>query len=210
MYGCSSDVPSAESEFNYSVDMDSTVNEELQVDTIDTLNNLRTSENPNAAFLEFYKKFTTSISRKNEDEFNGCINANLGLYTIESAGAVPLVIKIYDIKDFTSYHHPDATFFEMQFKGISKEPVFEGLPKVICDDEVYDKLGCFAGESDRLKKSRIWNFYSLNEKEIQAIESLVETVEMTVINTSNYAFHFSLIDENWYLTFIDIRIPCTA
>lgn len=167
------------------------------------------AQNDENGFLNFYKKFTKAISAKNHQAFNNCISTNFGLYTIESAGALPLIFHVYDIENFKPINL-DKKFLSLEFKAISNKPIFEELPKIICDEDFYDKVGCFANESDRLKNSRIWNYANLNEKEIQAIEFLVETVKMTVINTENYTYHFSIIDEIWYITFIDIRKPCSA
>ena len=127
---------------------------------------------------------------------------------IESSGAMPSIRKFYDIRKFNTSNEKksinELLYHEME------EPFFESLPKVICDVEVYDKQGCFAQEVNPLLESQIWNYAGLNEKEIQAIEFLAETVNITVINTSNFTFYFSKIEGEWYLTFLDLRVPCTA
>ena len=99
-------------------------------------------------------------------------------------------------------------FFDFSFEGVDKELIFEELPEVVCEDEFYNKQGCFAEKVNPLLASQIWNYAGLNEKEIQAIEVLANTVEITVVNTSIYDFYFSKIEGNWYVTFIDLRIPC--
>lgn len=182
---------------------------ESEIDSISVISeeNLREEKNPNETFLIFYKKLTTAVSTKNQEEFNSCINANFGLNIIESHGAMPEMSKIYAIEKFKS---TSGNFFEVTFSKIEIEPIFEFLPKVICDVEVYDKQGCFAQEVNPLIESQIWNYAGLNEKEIQAIAFLAETINITVINTSNFTFYFSKIEGKWYLTFLDLRVPCTA
>jgi hypothetical protein len=160
-------------------------------------------------FSVFYKKFCESIKKKNYKALNDFIHPNYGLYVIQLSGAVPLILQVYNIEDFKPINQ-NKKFLELDFRAIEEKPLFESLPKVICDVTIYDKLGCFAEEVNPLLVSQIWNYASLNEKEIQAIESLVETVEITVVNTSNYTFHFSIINEKWCVTFIDMRIHCTG
>jgi len=159
-------------------------------------------------FLSFYNKFTQSIIQTDLDAVNKYIHPD-GLYFIETDGAMPLIKKVFDAKAFSKTSKP-TTFFNLGFDGIEKQLVFDVLPKVICDTTIYDKQGCFAQEINPLLESRIWNYASLNEKQIQAIEFLAETVNITVVNTSNFTFYFSKIESKWYLTFLDIRVPCSA
>jgi hypothetical protein len=159
-------------------------------------------------FLSFYKKFTQAILQSDLDAINKCIHSD-GLYFIESNGAMPLIQKVFDVKAYSKTSKP-TTFFNLGFDDIEKQPLLDILPKVICDEDVFDKNGCFLQEVNPLLKSQIWNYAGLNEKEIQAIDILAKTIKMTVVNTSNYTYYFSEIGGEWYFTFLDLRIPCTA
>jgi hypothetical protein len=159
-------------------------------------------------FLSFYKKFTQAILQSDLDAINKCIHSD-GLYFIESNGAMPLIQKVFDVKAYSKTSKP-TTFFNLGFDDIEKQPVLDVLPKVICDEDVFDKNGCFFQEVNPLLSSQIWNYAGLNEKDIQVIEFLAKTIKLTVVNTSNFTYYFSKIEGKMYLTFIDIRVPCTA
>jgi hypothetical protein len=208
--GCSpdSEVPNSESGFIYSVDVGPT--EELSEDSIITAeDNSQTKRiNNNSGFLDSYHEIVLGVGMHNDSLFNSIIHKNYGLYIIESSGAMPMIRKFYNIGKFNT-HNEKKPINELLYHEM-EEPIFESLPKVICDENVYDKEGCFAQEINPLLDSQIWNYASLNEKEIQAIEFLAETVKITVVNTSNFTFYFSKIEGKWYLTFLDIRVPCSA
>ncbi|PJA08947.1 MAG: hypothetical protein COX70_02635 [Flavobacteriales bacterium CG_4_10_14_0_2_um_filter_32_8] len=188
-------------------DSNSFKNIEDSLDSSST-NKQRTSLN-NKEFLTFYKKFSAAIRNKDVVSFNECMDTNFGFYIIESPGALPFVCKVYDISKFKSKNN-NTGFFELSFNNISNLPIFEELPKVVCENEIYDKKGCFANTINPLQDSQLWNYSDLNEKEIQPIQKLSSLINITVINTYNYTFYFSFIENKWSISFIDIRIPCQA
>lgn len=173
----------------------------------DTLAQEDVSINEIDGFTNMYNHLTNSINVKSSlDDF---FEPNLGLYVISSNGAMPSVKHIYTTDEF--FFLPALKLFQTQsLDKLTADPIFQELPNIICDEKPYDKEGCFAAETNPLLESQVWNFANLNEKEIQAIESLTETVKITVVNTHNFTFFFSFINEKWYLTFIDVRIPCSA
>ena len=181
--------------------------------TEDTLINSSTSNQrivvSDKEFLTFYQKFSTAISNTDVISFNECMDANFGLYLIESPGAIPYVSKVYDISKFKSKSN-NNNFFEFTFNKITNTPIFEDLPKVVCEKEAYDKRGCFAQFINPLYENQLWKYSDLNEKELQPIEKLASLVKITVINTYNYTFYFTFIDKKWCISFIDLRIPCQA
>lgn len=160
-------------------------------------------------FNLFYKKFITAITNKDTTAFNTFIHKDYGLYFIEAPGAMPMFVKIYSIENFKATNTQQA-FFDLAFAELEKMPVNDSLPQIICDDNIYSKQGCFVQQTNPLNKSQLWNYSNLNDKQKQEVEIIVNTITHTVINTYNYTFYFSLIDENWNATFIDIRTPCSA
>ncbi len=177
----------------------------------DTQNTVKTNArlaSPNSRFIKFYSQFIAAVKTKNAQKFNALINTNLGVYIIESSGAMPKMYKVYDITNYKSANN--TPFLSLNFKGIKQQPKKEALPKVICDRTAYDKQGCFYQKTNPLLKSRVWNYAGLNDKQIQAIEFFANTVKITVINTSNYTFYFSFSDNQWHIAFIDLRVPCSA
>ena len=190
---------------NVQQDSDLTLTENSP-DTLTIESNQRVA-NSNQDFLTFYHKFSTAISNKDITSFNDCIYTDYGLYIIEAQGAMPVVSKVYDVSVFKS-KSGNKSLLDLNFKNIIKEPVFDQLPKVICDIEIYDKQGCFADYYNPFIDNQLWNYAGLNEKEIQAINQIAGLVKITVINTSNHTFYFSNIENKWYISFIDFRIPC--
>ncbi len=165
------------------------------------------AKNEQDDFLVFYQKFTASIIETNLDAVNKCIHPD-GIYFIESNGALPKIQKVYDVKTFKT--SKPTTFFNLEFNDIEAQPLFEFLPKLVCDEEVYDKQGCYAEVINHLKESGIWNYSGLNEKEIQAIQAAANNINLTVRNTQNFTYYFSKTEHGWKLTFMDIRTPCEA
>ncbi len=161
------------------------------------------------SFLQFYKQLVTAIETKNEAAFNQFFYKDYGLYIIESSGAMPQVSKVYEIENYQT-SGTKLDFFDLPFDSLSLMPLKEKLPKVVCEKNSYDKQGCFQENINPLKDSQIWHYANLNEKEVQAIQFISETIKITVVNTYNYTFYFSQINGSWQLSFIDLRIPCTA
>ncbi|MCB0408903.1 MAG: hypothetical protein KDD29_01715 [Flavobacteriales bacterium] len=138
---------------------------------------------------------TTARIAQNYHDFSLIISENYGVYVITQPGAMPNVEHLYELKE----------------SKFSSEVFFEELPKVVCNEQVYDKDGCFAQEINPLIESQIWNYTKMNEKEKQAIIAMVEKIKYTVIDTKNKTtYYFSEVDGEWFLTFIDKRVPCEA
>lgn len=160
-------------------------------------------------FNVFYEKFTSSIIAKNTNTFNEFIDKDYGLHFIEAPGAMPMFTKVYTIEKFKDVN-TNKTFFELPLTEINKIPINDSLPKIICEGEVFDKNGCYTQPINLLSQNQIWNYADLNDKQKQEIEVIAQTIAYTVVNTANYTFYFSLIDNKWYVTFIDVRMPCSA
>jgi len=160
-------------------------------------------------FLQFYQQLVAAIETKNAAAFNQLFYKDYGLYIIESSGAIPEVSKVYNIENYTSSATKQG-FFELTFDSLSLMPIKEKLPKIVCESNSYNKQGCFQENINPLEDSEIWHYANLNEKEVQAIQFISKTIKITVVNTYNYTFYFSQINGSWQLSFIDLRIPCTA
>jgi hypothetical protein len=160
-------------------------------------------------FADFYYKFSATIESKNYQMFNGFIHPNNGCYVIESPGAMPVFTSVYDVGEFISKSE-SKRFFDIPFVQIDHVVSFEALPKIVCEAQPYDKLGCYAEKSEELKKSEIWNYAGLSVEESLDVVALVDSLSITVVNTYNYTFYFSKNEGKWYLSFIDLRVPCSA
>ncbi len=145
------------------------------------------------SFFNTVSIFAENLKTSGGKEF---INKNNGVYIISSNGAIPNIEKQFDLNP------------EILSKTLSSKVKFEVLPKVVCADYIYDKQGSFAEENNSLFDSKIWIYCDLSEEEKQAIEELAKTISYTVIDTESYIYYFSIFDNKWTLSFIDVRIPC--
>lgn len=160
-------------------------------------------------FVDFHKGFTSLLKEKNIEQINKHIHSDFGIWVIESPGAMPIMRKFYNLNDYQSFSN-NQPITDLAI-NIIKEPLkIETLPKIICEETIYNKEGYFADTTNLISQSQIWNYAGLNDKQIQEIETLSATINYTVINTSNYTYYFSLIDQKWYVTFINLSTPCDA
>ena len=118
------------------------------------------------------------------------------------SGAMP---QISQFKKSAHFDHEENIRKTMDslWEEVILEPLFESLPTVVCDDNVYSKMGCFAERTQNNLKQHPWNVEN-------KYTDLFNTVEITVINTYLTVFHFSKIEGKWYVTFVDLRAPCSA
>lgn len=159
-------------------------------------------------FLAFYQSFVSAVESKNAANVNAFIDEVFGVYFIESNGAMPNFKRVNDVAKFKSVR--DELFFSLNFKDLNQTPVFEELPKIICDATPYDKEGCYAQKINPFANDEFWYYTDLNEKEKQAISVFAEKIDFTVVNTSTGNFYFTKNGEAWKIGFIDLRVPCEA
>lgn len=161
-------------------------------------------------FKETYKEFFYSIIDGKPEKFNEFIHPDLGLFIIDSKGALPAVS---NVKDISKYVRADnKSFFEFDRSKVGYELIEEELPKVDCDNspDFYTKQGAFTQAVNPLLNNKPWQESKLEKEELEKVNAAAETVMITVINTSNYRYYFSKMAGKWYVTFIDLRKPCNA
>jgi len=138
----------------------------------------------------------------------GIYSRNLGLYIhnvhgfwyIKSDGAMPTMMRLRDMPMLTKQEN-------LKFSKVKADE----LPKVDCNSKTFwTKTGCFAKEENTFMDEKIWTYCGLTKEEETSVESLAKTIKWTVINTREGRYYFSLIDGNWFLTFVDLRTPCSA
>jgi len=161
-----------------------------------------------ADFLAFYQSFVSAVESKNAENVNVFIDEVFGVYFIESNGAMPNFKRVNDVAKFKSIR--DEQFFSLNFNQLNQQPVFEELPKIICDATPYDKQGCFAQKINPFANDEFWYYTDLNEKEKQAISVFAEKIDFTVVNTVVGKFYFTKNGDSWKIGFIDLRVPCEA
>jgi len=184
--------------------------EQLAEETTDevVVEEIKKLSSEDADFLAFYQSFVSAVESKSAENVNVFIDEVFGVYFIESNGAMPNFKRVNDVAKFKSIR--DEQFFSLNFNQLNQQPVFEELPKIICDATPYDKQGCFAQKINPFANDEFWYYTDLNEKEKQAISVFAEKIDFTVVNTVVGKFYFTKSGESWKIGFIDLRIPCEA
>lgn len=184
--------------------------EQLAEETTDevVVEEIKKLSSEDADFLAFYQSFVSAVESKNAENVNVFIDEVFGVYFIESNGAMPNFKRVNDVAKFKSIR--DEQFFSLNFNQLKQQPVFEELPKIICDATPYDKQGCFAQKINPFANDEFWYYTDLNEKEKQAISVFAEKIDFTVVNTSVGKFYFTKTNNTWKIGFIDLRVPCEA
>lgn len=161
-------------------------------------------------FREVYTDFFTAVKDINESRFNNYIHPEMGLFIIEQNGAMPSLTYVTDISKFKR-GYDNKYFFDFNLDVIGVELIEQELPKMNCEEfNGYDKQGCFTQQVNKLAATKFWEFTDVSPELKSKCESAVNTIKWTVINTANYGYYFSQIDGKWYITFIDMRQPCSA
>lgn len=184
--------------------------EQLAEETTDevVVEEIKKLSSEDADFLAFYQSFVSAVESKNAENVNVFIDEVFGVYFIESNGAMPNFKRVNDVAKFKSIR--GEQFFSLNFNQLNQQPVFEELPKIICDATPYDKQGCFAQKINPFANDEFWYYTDLNEKEKQAISVFAEKIDFTVVNTVVGKFYFTKNGDSWKIGFIDLRIPCEA
>ncbi|MCB0402736.1 MAG: hypothetical protein KDD41_11670 [Flavobacteriales bacterium] len=182
-----------------------------QPEVLPEMDTIVEAANPHQEFLDFYLVFTKAFANWNADDhpLNDFFHPVHGVYVIYSTGAMPQIQRFMSPKE---WEQNDVVFgiLNTTCAELNLQPVFEELPDVVCDEDTYNKSGCFSQEINLLAESGIWNYSDLNEKEKQAVEYAAESVSVTLINTSCFTLYFSKTESGFKLSFVDIRPPCTA
>jgi len=160
-------------------------------------------------FMIYYSQLIASVENNDVLSFNAFIHPELGLCIIEQNGAMP---QMRNGKDISRYRtNAGKTLFEMDKATLICELKEEELPKVDCDKPgLWSKAGCYTEAVNYFKDDKIWEYCDLQQKEKDIAAKSAATITRTVINTKGYRFYFSEIEGKWYLTFLDLRIPCSA
>ena len=134
-----------------------------------------------------------------------------GCYLIENPGAIPLITKITDVE---AVLRKATNISTLDFSNIalSASLTEDSLPTVDCDspDGFYSKEGTFVADVNTFSEEQLWKYIGMDEAEQGPIAKLAETINKTIVNTAGFKAYFSKIGDEWYITFFDIRVPCTA
>jgi len=151
-----------------------------------------------------------ALSASDPTSFDSLLHPDFGCYVVESPGALPMITHLDNLESIkrlfsTSY----MLEFRNKFMILNVEE--DSLPEVDCDTiGFYSKSGCFMQDINVFGQEEIWNYCDLTPDEKSSIAELAKSIKKTVLHTAGFKAYFSFIDGKWYLTVLDIRIPCTA
>ncbi|GAB4135347.1 MAG: hypothetical protein Fur0041_09330 [Bacteroidia bacterium] len=156
-----------------------------------------------------YSAFVRAFTSDNDSLMSVFIHPQHGTWVIYADGAMPQFKNAGNVKALKNTgNYP---FLPLKKNDMVTVPVEEELPVKNCETRSgYNKEGCFTTEQNILSEQQLWQYAGLNADDEDKVKAAAATIRRTVINTLNYTFYFSLIDGGWYLTFIDIRKPCSA
>jgi hypothetical protein len=143
---------------------------------------------------------------------NEYIHPKTGFTVMENSGAyinLTWYNKIDSILD-----HP-----MMKIPPKSCQPKFESAPLYRCELESWSKTGCYLSKVDTLSKEFIKFLRPDHEEDPLVIDKVkkCETATIWMLTQSDnvpyyhkYRIYFGYIDGKWYITAIDLTIPCSA
>ena len=160
-------------------------------------------------FNWFYSAFVHAATTGDDSLFDVVIHPQHGLWIIHSNGAMPNFTNVKHISEYKTAAGKKLLPFDRSL--MSCAPKEEELPVVNCDSAgFYSKRGCFTSMQNTFKDEKIWQYAGLPPGQDKEVAQLAGTITRTVVNTENYRYYFSLIEGSWYLTFLDVRQPCSA
>ena len=160
-------------------------------------------------FEWIYSTFAASAI-SDAPRFNVFIHKDHGLWIIRSNGAMPEMINVKSILGVMTSN--GDSLVPMNREKMASTPSEDPMPIVDCDSKTHwSQDGCFTSETNTFLKDKIWDYAGLNESDEKKVQELGSGITRVVINTEmNMRFYFSEINGTWYLTFLDMRVPCEA
>jgi hypothetical protein len=169
-------------------------------------------------FDDFFARFIKAFNEKNSVAINDCINPDYGFFVLDNPGAF-LVAR--DFKSFEEIMNLEGENDIAHLKVMKVECVYvKGkAPVYSCEEEKWNKEGCFLDKKPKLQISKIYKSmieYQLgDENELKSKLELAKKSESKISHlvystNSNVGFYFGIVDGKWFLFCIDKITPCSA
>lgn len=171
-----------------------------------------------AEFLSTADDFIAAFNSNNTAELDKYIDREYGFFVIHNPGAY-IVANYYDsFSDIMSKGEDDV--LKLKDAKFSCPDFRRGLePTFSCDDEKWNKEGCFYGTQKNYMPSNV--FRDMTEYDLVSgneIDPLLRKAELSeknyayfIYNTNDYmGFYFGLKNGKYYLITIDTVVPCSA
>ena len=200
------------------------IEKDSPIKTVEYTSQTILTEEQKKEFLNQFRKFIEHLRNYEYMMANQYIHPESNLYTFYKDESSP------SVKVFTSFEKFFAVFSTFTGKGSSydfsldiemllkDDMKFAEFPEYNCEKGEYSILGQYAsnidGNQTNFSQMATKYFNSLNADFIElkpSIDNLNRRICVSVVNTNNTfieGLYFSLIEDKWYLTAMDLRIKC--
>ncbi|MBI3510210.1 MAG: hypothetical protein HY064_06070 [Bacteroidetes bacterium] len=159
-------------------------------------------------FNWIYSAFADAATSGKDSLADKFISPNDGLWIIYAPGAMP---EFENVKHFDDFDWNGKKLLPLDRNNMMAVPVEGELPVADCNKSSgYSKEGCFTTQLNIFADEKAWTYSSLSETDQGKVKQLASKITRTVVNTAVGKFYFTLSGSTWYLTFIDLRVPCDA
>jgi len=170
-----------------------------------------TEKDEERPFTFYYQQLVVALASGDAAGFNGLIHPEFGCYLIEAPGAIPVITRITNM-DNALRKGSERLIMDSNDVFLTFPLTEDRLPTIDCDspEGFYSKEGTYVEDVNNLAEEKIWKYIGLDSAAQNSISELANTVNKTIVNTAGFTAYFSKIGTEWYITFFDIRVPCTA
>lgn len=169
-------------------------------------------------FDDFFVRFIKAFNEKNSAVINDCVNSDYGFFVLDNPGAFWVA---YNFKSFDEIMKLEGENDVANLKVMKVECDYVNgkAPVYSCEEEKWNKEGCFLDKKPKLPVSKIYKSmieYQLgDENELKSKLKLAKKSESKISHlvystNSNVGFYFGIVDGKWFLFCIDKITPCSA
>lgn len=167
-------------------------------------------------FKTMAENFISSFNKKDSITLNNYIHPDYGIAVLDNPGAY------HSITTYTTFSESGIHdgIFNSQYllnMNIYCKLEFGKIPYFSCDDNGWDKEGCFYTDNAKLNLVKIHDAlveYFLMEENSEYRSSLIYIENITkhgIYSTDSFiGFYFGYINNKWYLFCVDKVSPCSA
>ncbi len=176
------------------------------------------AEEKTEPFGDFFGRFIKAFNDKNTTGINECVNSDYGFFVLDNPGAF-LVAKSFLSFEEIMKLEGESDIGCLKVMKVECDYVNGKAPVYSCEEEKWNKEGCFLDNNPKLPVSEIYESmieYQLGEDEVlKAGLELAKKSELKISclvysTGSNVGFYFGVVDGKWFLLCIDKITPCSA
>lgn len=169
-------------------------------------------------FEVFFKRFLFLFNNKITAEIDKCIHSDYGLFVLDNPFA------FWVAEHFNSFEEIMNLDFEynigyLKIMKVDCDYVIGKEPVYTCDEDMWNKEGCFLDKNPKLPISRIYELMinshssdvNIPRSEIELAKKSDAQISHLVYNTDmRIGFYFGYLDGRWILFCINKITPCDA